>query len=46
MTAADAIACAALILGLASILGVIADTYKRRLAFKERKPRLAAQHRP
>jgi hypothetical protein len=43
MTAADAIAFAALMIGLVSILGVIADIYKRRLAFKERKLELAAR---
>jgi len=43
MNAADAIAFAALMIGLVSILGVIADIYKRRLAFKERKLELVAQ---
>ena len=43
MNAADAIAFAALMIGLVSILGVIADVYKRRIAFKERKLELAAK---
>ena len=43
MTAADAIAFAALMIGLVSIFGVFADVYKRRLAFKERKLELAAK---
>lgn len=43
MTAADAIAFAALMIGLVSIFGVIADVYKRRLAFKERKLELAVR---
>jgi hypothetical protein len=37
MNAADAIAFAVLIIGVVSVLGVIADVYKRRLAYKERK---------
>lgn len=43
MNAADAIAFAALMIGLVSIFGVIADVYKRRIAFKERKLELAAK---
>jgi hypothetical protein len=43
MTAADAIAFAALMIGLVSVFGVIADVYKRRLAFKERKLELAVK---
>lgn len=43
MNAADAIAFAALVIGLISIFGVAADVYKRRLAFKERKLELAAK---
>jgi len=43
VNAADAIALAALMIGLVSIFGVFADVYKRRLAFKERKLELAAQ---
>jgi type II secretory pathway component PulL len=43
MNAADAIAFAALMLGLVSVIGVLADVYKRRLAFKERKLELAAK---
>lgn len=43
MNAADAIALAALMIGIVSILGVFADVYKRRLAFKERKLELAAK---
>lgn len=43
MNAADAIAFAALMIGLVSVLGVLADVYKRRLAFKERKLELAAK---
>ena len=43
MNAADAIAFAALMIGLISIFGVAADVYKRRLAFKERKLELAAK---
>ena len=43
MNAADAIAFAALMIALVSVLGVIADVYKRRLAFKERKLELVAK---
>ncbi|MBX9884732.1 MAG: hypothetical protein K2X68_07145 [Novosphingobium sp.] len=43
MNAADAIAFAALMIGLISVIGVVADVYKRRLAFKERKLELAAK---
>jgi hypothetical protein len=43
MTAADAIAFAALMIGLVSVFGVVADAYKRRLDFKERKLELAAK---
>ena len=43
MNAADALALAALMIGLVSILGVLADVYKRRLAFKERTLELAAK---
>ena len=43
MTAADAIAFDALMIGLVSVFGVIADVYKRRLAFKERKLELAVK---
>lgn len=43
MNAADAIAFAALMIGLVSVLGVLGDVYKRRLAFKERKLELAAK---
>ena len=43
MTSADAIAFAVLMVGLVSIFGVMADIYKRRLAFKERKLELAAR---
>lgn len=43
MNAADAIAFAALMIGLLSIFGILADVYKRRLAFKERKLELAAK---
>jgi predicted metalloprotease len=43
MNAADAIAFAALMIGLISIFGGAADVYKRRLAFKERKLELAAK---
>ncbi len=43
MNAADAIAFAALIIGLVSVVGVLADVYKRRIAFKERKLELAAR---
>jgi len=45
MTAAEAIVFAALMIGLVSILGVIADIYKRRLALKERTLELAAKDR-
>lgn len=43
MNAADAIAFAALMIGIVSVLGVLSDVYKRRLAFKERKLELAAR---
>jgi len=43
MNAADAIAFAALMIGLVSVIGVMADIYKRRLAHKERKLELAAK---
>lgn len=43
MNAADAIAFAALMIGLTSVFGFVADVYKRRLAFKERKLELAAK---
>ena len=45
MTAAEAIVFAALMIGLVSILGVIADIYKRRHALKERTLELAAKDR-
>ena len=45
MTAAEAIVFAALMIGLVSILGVIADIYRRRLALKERTLELAAKDR-
>ncbi len=44
MNAADALALAALMAGLAVIISALADVYKRRLAFKERKLELAAKH--
>lgn len=37
MNAADAIALAALMAGIAIVISVLGDVYKRRLAFKERK---------
>jgi hypothetical protein len=43
MSPEETIAFAALMIGLIAILGVIADVYKRRLAFKERKLELAAK---
>ena len=43
MNAADAIAFAALMIGLAIVISVFADVYKRRLAFKERKLELASR---
>ncbi|GEN99066.1 hypothetical protein NSE01_08990 [Novosphingobium sediminis] len=44
MNAADAIAFAALMLGLMTVCSLIAEVYKRRLAFKERKLELAAKN--
>jgi hypothetical protein len=43
MNAADALAFAALMTCLAVIIGVLADVYKRRLAFKERKLELLSR---
>lgn len=43
MSPADTIAFAALMIGLIAVFGVIADAYKRRLAFKERALELAAR---
>ena len=43
MNAADALAFAALMAGFAIAIGVLADVYKRRLAFKERKLELTSR---
>ena len=43
MNAADAIAFAALVIGLVTIFNVCAEIYKRTLAHKERKLELAAK---
>lgn len=43
MNAADALAFAALVASLAVVIGVLADVYKRHLAFKERKLELMAR---
>ncbi len=44
MNAADAIAFAALMIGLVTVFNVIAEIYKRTLAHKERKLELAAKN--
>ncbi len=44
MSPEDTIAFAALMIGLILMIGVLADVYKRRLAFKERKLELAAKN--
>lgn len=43
MNAADALALAALMGGIAVIISVLGDVYKRRLAFKERKLELLSR---
>lgn len=43
MNAADAIAFAALMIGLVSIFGVVSDMYRRRLAFRERELELMSR---
>lgn len=43
MSPEDTIAFAALMIGLLAVIGILADAYKRRLAFKERKLELAAK---
>ena len=42
MNAADAIAFAALVIGIISVLGVVGEAYKHRLRFKEREMELLA----
>ena len=43
MTPEDTMAFAALMIGAVIIIGFLADVYKRRLAFKERKLELASR---
>ncbi len=43
MSPEDTMAFAALMIGLAIVIGVLADVYKRRLAFKERALELASR---
>lgn len=43
MSPEETIAFAALMIGLLAVFGILADVYKRRLAFKERKLELEAK---
>lgn len=44
MTMEDTLALGALMIGLAIVVSVIADAYKRRLAFRERELELLSKH--